>query len=113
MFVVTLAACWVAGAPETLTVPALFASVLMALALTAGQRHNLFETGVVHCLGEISYATYLSHFILWKAFKLACVSDAAAVSPAKIALYLGLVLLVSIALYHLIERPAQRWLNRL
>ncbi|VVT22450.1 Acyltransferase [Sphingomonas aurantiaca] len=103
---------WIAGLPETLMIPALFATLLLLLALTSGRPHNPFETRAIHYLGEISYATYLSHFILWKAFKLAFVADANAVSPAKIALYLGLVLLASIALYHLIERPAQRWLNR-
>jgi len=103
---------WIAGLPETLVVPALFATLLLLLALTSGRPRNPFEGRTIHYLGEISYATYLSHFILWKAFKLAFVSDANAVSPAEIALYLGLVLLASIALYHLIERPAQRWLNR-
>jgi len=103
---------WIAGLPETLVVPALFATLLLLLALTTGRSHNPFETRTIHYLGEISYATYLSHFILWKAFKLAFVSDATAVSPAKIALYLGLVLLASIGLYHFVERPAQRWLNR-
>ncbi len=113
MLTVGLNVCWVTGAPETLIVPALFASILMALALTAGRRGNPLEGRMVHYLGEISYATYLSHFILWKAFKLALVSDATAVPAGRIALYLGLVLASSVVLYHLIERPAQRWLNRL
>ncbi len=108
-----LAVCWAAGAAETIVVPALFASVLMVLALTSGRRGNPCEGRAVHYLGEISYATYLSHFILWKAFKLALVSDATAVPTERIALYLGLVLASSVILYHLIERPAQRWLNRL
>lgn len=111
--IAALTALWIIGTPETLIVPSLFAAMLLLLALTAGRPHNPFEPRTIHYLGEISYATYLSHFILWKAFKLAFVSDAAAVSPLQIAAYLGLVLLASIALYHLIERPAQRWLNRL
>ena len=110
---VLVAGGWIAGAPETLVVPALFATVLFLLALTAGRPANPFELTWTHYLGEISYATYLSHFILWKAFKLALVSNATAVAPPTIALYLAIVLLASIALYHLIERPAQRWLNRL
>ncbi len=110
---VLVAGGWIAGAPETLVVPALFAAVLLFLALTADKPANPFELRWTHYLGEISYATYLSHFVLWKAFKLAFVSDATAVSPTRIALYLAMVLLTSIALYHLIERPAQRWLNRL
>ena len=108
-----LAALGIIGAPETLIVPVLFAAILLLVALTAGWSHNPLETRPVHYLGEVSYATYLGHFILWKAFTLVFVSNAASVSPARIALYLGLVLLASVALYHLIERPAQRWLNRL
>ena len=111
--VLILATAWIVGTPETLIVPSLFAAIVLLLALTAGRAHNPLETPVIHYLGDISYATYLGHFILWKAFKLAFVSNAAAVSPGRIALYLGLVLLASIALYHLIERPAQRWLNML
>lgn len=76
-----------------------------------GGRGNPLEGRTLHYLGEISYATYLGHFVLWTAFKLAFVTDANAVPPVLIALYLSLVLASSVALYHLIERPAQRWIN--
>ncbi|HXH16448.1 MAG TPA: acyltransferase [Sphingomonas sp.] len=108
---VALTALWAIGVAETLVVPALFAATLLLLALTAGRARNPFETRLVHYLGEISYATYLSHFILWKAFKLAFVRDASAVPPLEIALYLVIVLIASILLYHGVERPAQRWIN--
>lgn len=107
-----LAILWASGAPETLVVPALFATLLLLLALTAGRPHNPLEMHAVHYLGEISYATYLGHFILWKAFKLVFVGGTA-IPPPQITLYLLLVLLASIALYRLVERPAQRWINRL
>ncbi|MGU3390302.1 acyltransferase family protein [Sphingomonas sp. M1A8_2b] len=110
---VALLAAWAAGTPETLVVPAAFACLLLVLALTSAAKWNPLSSRAVHYLGEISYATYLGHFMLWVVFKLLFVSDAAAVPPMLIALYLGLVLLASIALYHLIERPAQRKLNRL
>ena len=105
-------ACWASGImSETLAVPAAFAALLLLLALTSGKRRNPLEGGVLHYLGEISYATYLGHFLLFVAFKLALVSDASAVPPLLIALYLVLVLISSIALYHLVERPAQKWVN--
>ena len=105
---------WIAGPlPETLAVPAAFAVLLLALALTAGRPHNWLEIAPLHYLGEISYATYLSHFLLWFAFKLVFVSDPHAVGWPLIASYLALVLASSAALYHAIERPAQHWLNRL
>ena len=49
-----------------------------------------------------------SHFMLFVVFKLAFVDDAHAVPPVLIALYLAMVLGCSVALYHLVERPAQR-----
>ena len=96
---------------ETLAVPTAFAAILLLLALTSGKRGNPFEIGLLHYLGEISYATYLGHFLLFVVFKLALVSDANAVPPLLIGLYLTLVLISSIILYHLVERPAQKWVN--
>ena len=107
-----LALLWWFGLPETLAVPLLFATLLLLLALTSGLRHNPLDGAALHYLGEISYATYLGHFLLWIAFKLAFVSDPRAVSPPMIAAFLLLVLASSVMLYHGIERPAQRWINR-
>ena len=101
---------WILGTPETLAAPATFAALLLSLALTSGRKHHLLEGRTIHYLGEISYATYLSHFLIWKAFKLPLSSQS--LSPALIALYLALVLAASIALYHGTERPAQRWINQ-
>lgn len=109
-----LLALWADGVlPETLTIPAAFATGLLAFALASGRRGNPLEAGWLHYLGEISYATYLSHFLLFVVFKLALVSDAHAVPPLLVALYLSMVLMSSIALYHLVERPAQKWVNSL
>lgn len=101
------------GQPETLTVPAAFAAALLALALTSGLRGNLLEIPALHYLGEISYATYLSHFLLFVIFKLALLDDVHSIAPVLVALYLALVLGTSVALHHLVERPAQSWMNRL
>jgi peptidoglycan/LPS O-acetylase OafA/YrhL len=106
-------AAWAGGVPETLAVPTAFAALLLTLALTSGLRHSPLDGAWIHYLGEISYATYLSHFMLFVVFKLAFVSDAQAVPPGLIALYLAMVLASSVALYHLVERPAQRWVNSL
>lgn len=106
-----LAAGWALGLPETFAAPATFAALLLALGLTAARRGNPLEAGWIHYLGEISYATYLSHYLLWFAFKLAFVENEHAVPWPLVGGFLLLVLLASIALYHLVERPAQRWVN--
>ncbi|MET3827180.1 peptidoglycan/LPS O-acetylase OafA/YrhL [Sphingomonas sp. PvP055] len=101
------------GIPETLGVPLGFAALLLALALTSDRSGNPLAGPVLHWLGEVSYATYLGHFLLFVVFKLALVRDAHAVPPALVVLYLCLVLASSFALYHWVERPAQTAMNRL
>jgi peptidoglycan/LPS O-acetylase OafA/YrhL len=109
-----LLAGWIAGVlPETLAAPAGFAALLLVLALTSARPRNPLEAAPLHYLGEISYATYLAHYLLWFAVKLALVDDARAVGWPLIALYLVLVLASSVALYHWIERPAQKRVNAL
>jgi peptidoglycan/LPS O-acetylase OafA/YrhL len=110
---VVLLSLWAAGLPETLAIPPAFAALLLALALTSGLRGNPLEIAPLHYLGEISYATYLGHFLLFVVFKLALVDDPRAVPPVLIALFLAMVLASSVALYHLVERPAQKWVNGL
>ncbi|WP_331711185.1 MULTISPECIES: acyltransferase family protein [Sphingomonas] len=104
------ATCWALGWPETLAVPAMFAAALLALALSSGAKRHPLEGGAIHYLGTISYSTYLVHFLLFFAFKLVLVRDASNVPLPLIALYLALVLVSSIWLFHWVERPAQRLL---
>ncbi|MEA1082632.1 acyltransferase [Sphingomonas sp. CD22] len=107
----TTATAWALGTPETLAAPATFAALLLLLALTAGRPGHPLEGRRLHWLGEISYATYLSHFLLWKAFKLPLATPT--LDAPMIALYLLLVLMASATLYRWIERPAQHRINRL
>jgi len=109
LFTAAAVTAWLIGTPETLAAPAAFSGLLLALALTSGQRGNPLEGRGIHYLGEISYATYLSHFLLWKTFKLPLASTS--VPLWQVACYLMLVVVASIALYHMVERPAQRRIN--
>ncbi|WP_448502557.1 acyltransferase family protein [Sphingomonas sp.] len=97
------------GAPETLAMPLAFTALLLALAL--GGDATPLTARPLHWLGQISYATYLCHFLLWKAFKLAFVAAPGPVGWPLIALYLVMVLVASAVLYHGVEKPAQAWLN--
>lgn len=101
------------GAPETLVVPLFLAGLLLAIALTADRPGNPLAARPIHYLGEISYSTYLVHFLLYILFKILFVDDPANVPPPLIGLFLVLTFLASVALYHGVERPAQRALNRL
>ena len=104
---------WASGpGTEAWTFPAASACLILALAHASGLRRNPLHWRPLHYLGEISYATYLSHFLLFFAFKLAFVRDAGNVPPVQAAAYLALVLAASVALYTLVERPAQRAILR-
>lgn len=102
-----------AGAPETLVAPLFLAGLLLAIALTADRPGNVLAARPIVYLGEISYSTYLVHFLLYIVFKILFVDDPANVPPVLIGVFLLLTFLASVALYHAVERPAQRALNRL
>jgi peptidoglycan/LPS O-acetylase OafA/YrhL len=101
---------WALGAAEVLTFPLAAAVLLLALALGAERARHPLSGRTIHWLGEISYATYLSHFLLYFAVKLVLVRDEYDAPPWVIAAYLLLVLAASALLYHGVERPAQRWI---
>jgi len=100
------------GVAETLAIPFVFCAAALGLALSSDFRHNPFNGPIIHRLGDVSYATYMVHTLLFLLFKLLFVRDAADVPLALLAMFVLLTLLASFALYHGVERPAQRWLNR-
>lgn len=98
-------------ATEIVIAPLAFGAVLLLLAEPDRSWSRSLSWAPLHRLGEWSYATYLAHFLMWKAFKLAFVSVDGAVSWPLVALYLAMVFAVSAALYNVVEIPAQRCLN--
>ncbi len=103
----------VLGLPETSYIPASFAALIFALAVDEGRPARLLGSRLLVWLGEISYSTYLVHFLLFVLFKLAFVRGAPHIGYAQLAAYGALVLLASVVLYYGVEKPAQRWLNGL
>lgn len=97
--------------PETAFVPAACFTGLLALALGQGKIVQVCGSRALTYLGEISYSTYLSHFLLWIVWKLAFVDATFQLGWASLAGFLATVLAASILLYHGVEKPAQRWLN--
>ena len=108
----SLIAGWQLHLAETAVVPIAFASGLMALALSRNFITRSLGKGLLLYLGEISYSTYLAHFLLFILFKQLFLDAGLQMGWPGLAGFLALVLAASIALYHLVEKPAQRWLNR-
>jgi peptidoglycan/LPS O-acetylase OafA/YrhL len=97
---------------ETLGVPLFLASLLLLVSLTATGAANPLASRWVHYLGEISYATYLVHYLLFILFKLLFVDDVERIPLPLLALFLAMTFAASVALHHGVERPAQRALKR-
>ena len=106
-----LATGWLAQLPETTFMPLAFASGLMALALSRSFITRALGQGTLLYLGEISYSTYLAHFLLFIIYKHLLVDATLQLGWPGLLGFLGIVLAASMALYHMVEKPAQRWLN--
>ena len=100
------------GRGETLLVPLGFAALLLALALARGPVAKLLGSRPLEWLGDISYATYLIHFPLFILAKIALAGEDVQVSPLGFAVYALVLLALSHAAFHWLEKPAQRALNR-
>ena len=107
-----LAAGFGFGLAETAFAPAAFATAILALALGRGPLVRALGSAAPCYLGEISYSTYLAHALLFLLFKLAFVGPSLQLDGARLAGFLLLLLAASAVLYHVVEKPAQRWLNR-
>ncbi|UVO52737.1 acyltransferase [Sphingomonas sp. SUN039] len=108
----TALALWTTGLlRETFAIPLAFTALVPWLAATSPQKYNPLSSRIAVALGEISYSTYLAHFLLWTVFKIVFVGDPRAVPLEVAALYLALTLAASFVLYRFIEVPARRWLG--
>lgn len=98
-------------APETLAMPLAFTALVYWLAMTSSAPRNPLCGRALRHLGDISYSTYLGHFLLWIAFKHLFVEDPRNVPLPLIGLYLASVYASSVLLYHLVEAPGRSLLQ--
>lgn len=106
-------ALWASGiATEITAFPAITACLVLMLAqLSLRFQGSVFwplHWRICVYLGEISYATYLAHFMLFILFKLVFVRDATNIAPISVALFLIGLLIASIALHEFVEKPGRR-----
>ena len=102
-------------ADEMAVVPGAFAALVLALASGRGRVVRFFASRPMLYLGEISYSTYLAHFVLFVVFKMLFVHGAGRphLGLGQLGGFVLIVLAASVALYHGVEKPAQKWLNAL
>jgi peptidoglycan/LPS O-acetylase OafA/YrhL len=103
---------YAAGFPDAATIPAAFCFLVYALAGSNTILSVALSNRVVVFLGDISYATYLFHFLGKIVTKLLLERPGIpefVVFPA----YVVMVLAVSYPLYRFVELPGQRFIRRL
>lgn len=89
-------------------VPLIWVTLILGFALW--RRANPLTARPFVWLGDISYATYLCHFLAFILFKLVFVEEGVSTPVWLVGLFFGALLLVSDALYRFVEKPAQRWM---
>lgn len=97
-----------AGWPDYFWIPVAFA--LLVAALVASPRSDRWLSArLAVYLGEISYSTYLVHYLVkdWVKFL------SRDVGPAQFTIYLASVLLLSMLLYRFVERPGREGVQAL
>ena len=95
---------------ESVMIPLAWAALVFATARGRLDRGFLNWRWVVF-LGDISYATYMIHYFVRDVFKLALVHDGQVTPLSYVLLSLLVIFIVSVPLYLLVERPAQRHLT--
>jgi len=96
--------------PTAFAMPPGWFALVLGLASLRGWAHKVVAWRPFVYLGDISYATYMCHYFVFEVFKLVAVKIEGEASPAALFGVCGAILAMSPILYHVIERPSQKWL---
>jgi len=99
--------------PDHALIPVAFALLIAYLSVTASRVTALLSRPTLVYLGEISYSTYMVHYLVYDVFKAGFVSDLQEVSQLLLWLSFGVVLALSVLLHHVVDIPSQRYFRRL
>jgi peptidoglycan/LPS O-acetylase OafA/YrhL len=92
---------------ESIFIPIGWAALVLYLAFN-DETSRLLRFRLLVFIGEISYATYMVHYFIRELFKLALVRENQITPASYIILTFLIIIIFSMALYWLIEKPAQR-----
>ncbi len=109
---VLLIGAFALGAPDSMVMPGAFCCLVYGLAVPGTLPERLLSRKLPVLLGTLSYATYLSHFLIKYLVRLA-VERPGVPYGVVFPVYAVTVLIVSWPLYELVEVPGRRALRRL
>lgn len=100
-----------ANLPDFVLIPTVFSLCLACLVADRSILSKLLSTPVLVYAGEISYSTYMVHYLVYDLFKAVWVKDLHHVNQVSLFISFVVVFILSIAVHGLVEKPAQQFLR--
>ncbi len=104
-----------AGVPlaDFTIIPLAFALLISYLSVTTSWITGALSNRYLVYLGEISYSTYMVHYLVYDLLRAGFVSANREVNPLYVWLSFLVVFLLSVALHHIVDSPSQKYFRRL
>jgi peptidoglycan/LPS O-acetylase OafA/YrhL len=98
--------------PDYALIPITFALLIAYLSVTTSWITAALSTPVLVYLGEISYSTYMVHYLVYDLLKAAFISNTQQINQVYLWLSFVVVFILSVALHHVVDMPSQKYFRR-
>jgi peptidoglycan/LPS O-acetylase OafA/YrhL len=102
-----------APVPDYSLIPITFALMIAYLSVTSSWITAALATSPLVYLGEISYSTYMVHYLVYDLLKAGFVSNLDQINQFYLWLSFVAVFVLSVLLHHAVDSPSQKYLRRL
>jgi peptidoglycan/LPS O-acetylase OafA/YrhL len=98
--------------PDYALIPITFAFLIAYLSVTTSWITALLSTPVLVYLGEISYSTYMVHYLVYDLLKAVFITDTHNINQMYLWLSFVVVFILSVVLHHAVDMPSQKYFRR-
>jgi peptidoglycan/LPS O-acetylase OafA/YrhL len=98
--------------PDYALIPIMFALLIAYLSVTSSWITAVLSTPVLVYLGEISYSTYMVHYLVYDSLKAAFVSNTQPINQLYVWMSFATVFVLSVLLHHAVDMPSQKYFRR-
>jgi peptidoglycan/LPS O-acetylase OafA/YrhL len=98
--------------PDYALIPITFAFLIAYLSVTTSWITAVLCTPALVYLGEISYSTYMVHYLVYDLLKAAFIADTHHINQLYLWLSFVAVFILSVTLHHAVDMPSQRYFRR-
>lgn len=111
-FVILCALYTAAAIPDYSLIPIAFAFLIAYLSVSSSWITSVLSTQPLVYLGEISYSTYMVHYLVYDVLKAGFVSNTHQVNQIYVWLSFVAVFVLSVLLHHGVDMPSQKYFRR-